>query len=72
MPLRNITATGLSFHFRNTNSIVKNINKAVRLSDKKSDSGLLVPYSANNIIVNAAEMIRPNEADFNPLSTSDT
>ena len=48
------------------------MNNAIQLSDKKSISDLLLPYNANRIIVNAAEMIKPNEADFSPFSTSIT
>ena len=72
MPLIKIIIIGLSFHFRTINSIAKNINNAIQLSDKTSVSGLLLPYNANNRIVAAAEMIKPNEADFKPFSTSRT
>lgn len=65
-------AIGLSFHFRSRNSIVKKISSAIQLRDKKSVSGILLPYNANSIIVDAAEMIKPEEADFNPFSTSKT
>ena len=54
------------------NSIVKKISSAIQLRDKKFISDLLLPYNANNIIVDAAEIIKPNEADFNPFSTSKT
>ena len=63
---------GLSFHLRNMNSIAENINTAVQLMDKKFISEWSFPYNANNIIVTAAEMISPKEADFNPFSTSST
>ena len=63
---------GFSFHFRNMNSIVKKISSAIQLRDKKSISNLLLSYNANNIIVDAAEIIKPKEADFKPFSTSKT
>ena len=63
---------GWSFHFRARNSIVKKINSAIQLRDKKSVSDILLPYKANNIIVDAADIIKPEEADFNPFSTSRT
>lgn len=70
MPLIRIITIGLSFHFRTMNNMVKKIRSAIQLSDKKSISDLLLPYNANKIIVDAAEMINPNEADFKPFSTS--
>ena len=72
MPLTNIMKTGLIFHFFNTNSNAKNKNSAVQFSDKKSNSGLLLPYKASNKIVAAAERIKPKEADFSPFNTSNT
>lgn len=63
---------GLSFHFRSIKSMVKNRKSAARLRDKKSGSDVLPPYNANSIMVNAAEMIRPDEADFRPFSISGT
>ena len=72
MPLISIITTGFIFHLRNMNNIAKNINNAVQLSVKKSKLDLLSPYNANNIIVHEAEIIKPNEADFNPFNTSNT
>lgn len=63
---------GLSFHFRSRNTTVKKISSAIQLRDKKSTSNLLLSNNANNRIVDAAEMIKPNEADFKPFSTSKT
>lgn len=65
---------GLVFLLRNNNNIQKNINSAVQLSvvNNVPASKVLFPYSAINIIVNAAEIISPNEADFSPFNTSNT
>ena len=52
--------------------MVKNKNSAVQFSAEKDNSGLLLPYNANSIIVNAAERIKPREADFSPFNTSST
>ena len=72
MPLMHMIKIGWIFHFRNMNSRVKNRNSAVLLSDNIFCSDLSPLYSANHIIVTAAEMIRPDEADFKPFRISST
>lgn len=59
---------GFSFHLRSTNRTAQKIRKADGFKSEKSWSGLRVsvPQSASRMMVAAAEMIRPRDADFSP------
>lgn len=63
---------GLIFHLRTISSVTKKIISAVQfsISNIELKYTLFVPNNARIIIVAAAEIIKPNEADFRPFNIS--
>lgn len=67
-----IIRIGFTFRLRNITSITKNMSTAIQFifENIELNCRVLVPKNASIIIVAAAEIIRPKDADFSPFNIS--